>query len=171
MKKAFRLALMVGVMVLMGYAQASHISVTGPPSQLHLAVGTLGATVDTVGFVVPSGSEGSGVPIAGSQTLLIEVATRRGGFSFALTMLVADSTNPLTNGGFTIPMTEISWTAAGGVIPSNTFNGTNNQLLMFFFATNGINRREDTHTFSYANTTTPVGGTYTSTVTYTAIIL
>lgn len=171
MKAILNLILMAGLVILIGYAQASHISITGPPPQLHLAVGTLGGTVDTVSFAVPPGSEGSGVPVTGSAPVLIEVATRRGGGAGGtIAFLLANSSNPLTNGPFTIPMTEISWTAVGQ-IGAGTYNGTTNQLLLIFWAGNGIRRREATHTFSYANTTTPVGGTYTGTVTYTAGVL
>jgi len=154
-------------------AQASHISITGPPPQLHLAVGTLGPTVDTVTFTVPANLVGTGTSIAGSQTVLIEVAARRSGGTGGPTtvLLVANSSTPLTSGANTIPMTEISWTSANGIIPSGTFNGTATQQVFSFFAPNGTTRQEDTHTFFYANTRVYPAGTYTSTVTYTAVAL
>ncbi|GMQ92417.1 MAG: hypothetical protein BMS9Abin11_1746 [Gammaproteobacteria bacterium] len=169
MKAILHLLVMTGLVILVGYAQAAHINIAWPAPQLHLGVGTLGATVDTVSFVVPSGSEGSGVPVVGSAPVLIEVATRRAGFG-TIAYLVVDSFNPLTNGPYTIPMTEISWTSVGQ-IGAGTYNGTTNQLLLLFWAGNGTRRREATHTFSYANTTVPVGGTYSGTVTYTAGVL
>jgi hypothetical protein len=154
-------------------AQAQQISITGPPPQLHLAVGTLGATVDTVTFTVPPGSVGSGTSIAGSQTVLIQVAARRSGGSGGPTtvLLIADSSRPLTSGANSIPMTEISWTSANGIIPSGSFNGTAAQQIFSFFAPNGTTREEDTHTFFYANTSVHPAGAYTTTVTYTAIAL
>jgi hypothetical protein len=153
--------------------QAQQISITGPPPQLHLAVGTSGATVDTVTFTVPANSVGSGTSIAGSQTVLIQVASRRSGGAGGPTtvLLVADSSRPLMSGTNSIPMTEISWTSANGIIPSGSFNGTTTQQLFSFFAPNGTTSQEDTLTFFYVNTTVHPAGTYTTTVTYTAIAL
>lgn len=166
-------SLVLPVAMAIPLARASHISITGPPSQLHLAVGTLGPTVDTVTFTVPANLIGTRTPIAGSQTVLIEVATRRSGSTGGPTtvLLLANSATPLTSGTNTIPMTEISWTSANGIIPSGTFNGTATQQLFSFFAPNGTTRQEDTHSFSYANTRVYPAGTYTSTVTYTAVAL
>lgn len=163
------LALAVGIPL----AQAQQISITGPPPQLHLAVGTLGATADTVTFTVPASSVGIGTSIAGSQTVFIQVATRRSGGTGGPTtvLLIADSSRPLTSGTNSIPMTEISWASANGIIPSGSFNGTATQQIFSFFAPNGTTRQEDTHTFSYANTTVQPSGTYATTVTYTAIAL
>ena len=154
-------------------AQAQQISITGPPPQLHLAVGTLGATVDTVTFTVPPTSVGSGTSIAGSQTVLIQVAARRSGGSGGPTtvVLIADSSRPLMSGANSIPITEIGWTSASGIIPSGNFNGTAAQQIFSFFAPNGTTSEEDTHTFFYANTSVHPAGTYTTTVTYTAIAL
>lgn len=154
-------------------AQAQQISITGPPPQLHLAVGTLGTTVDTVTFNVPASSVGLGTSIAGSQTVFIQVATRRGGGSGGPTtvLLIVDSSRPLTSGSSSIPMTEISWTSANGIIPSGSFNGTATQQIFSFFAPNGTTRQEDTHSFSYANTSIHPSGTYITTVTYTAVAL
>lgn len=165
--------LALGVAIAIPLAQASHISITGPPPQLHLAVGTLGATVDTVTFTVPANVVGSGTPIAGSQTVLIEVAARRSGGSGGPTtvLLIANSSRPLTSGTSSIPMTQISWTSTNGIIPSGTFNGTATQQIFSFFAPNGTTRQEDTHTFIYANTGIYPAGTYTTTVTYTAVAL
>jgi hypothetical protein len=165
----FALALLVATPL----THAQQISITGPPPQLHLAVGTLGATVDIVTFTVPANSVGSGMSIAGSQTVLIQVASRRSGGAGGPTtvLLIADSSRPLTSGANSIPMTEISWTSANGIIPSGSFNGTATQQLFSFFAPNGTTSEEDTHTFSYANTSVHPAGTYTTTVTYTAIAL
>lgn len=174
MKKIRFIFSMIAGFVLLGYAQAAHISVVGPPPQLHIAVGTLGATVDTISFNVPSGSEGNSTPIAGSATLLIEVAVRRGGAQgTTVNVSVAHSADMNTSpaGPTPIPMSEISWTSTAQVFGADTnFSGTGQQLLSFTAPT-GLTRREDTWTFSYANTTTPVGGTYTATVTFSATAL
>jgi hypothetical protein len=166
---------LIALAVAMGMplAHASHISITGPPPQLHLAVGTLGATVDTVTFTVPANLVGTGTSIAGSQAVLIEVAARRSGGSGGPTtvLLIANSSTPLTSGTNTIPMTEISWTSGNGIIPAGTFNGTGTQQLFSFFAPNGTTRQEDTHTFFYGNSNIYPAGTYTTTVTYTAVAL
>jgi hypothetical protein len=157
----------------MPLAQAQQISITGPPPQLHLAVGTLGTTVDTVTFTVPANLVGSGASVAGNQTVLIQVATRRSGGAGGPTtvLLVADSSRPLMSGANRIPMTEVSWTSANGIIPAGSFNGTATQQLFSFFAPNGTTSEEDTHTFFYANTSIYPAGTYTTTVTYTAVAL
>lgn len=167
------LVLVLALVVAIPLTRAQQISITGPPPQLHLAVGTLGTTVDTVTFTVPASSVGIGTSIAGSQTVFIQVATRRSGGSGGPTtvLLIADSSRPLTSGANSIPMTEISWTSANGIIPSGSFNGTTTQQIFSFFAPNGTTRQEDTHTFYYANTGIHPAGTYTTTVTYTAIAL
>jgi len=168
----------LGFLVLAGaivipLAQAQQITITGPPPQLHLAVGTLGTAVDTVTFTLPANLVGNGTSIAGSQTVLIQVAARRtaGTGGPTTVLLLANSATPLTSGANTIPMTEISWTSANGIIPAGTFNGTATQQLFSFFAPNGTTRQEDTHTFFYANTRVYPAGTYTSRVTYTAVAL
>lgn len=174
MKTAGKMLFAFNVLLAVSFVQASHIQINGPPPQLHLAVGTLGATVDTVVFSVPAASAGSGVPIAGNQSVLIEVATRRGGGPGGgptTVTLTVNSSSPLTSGPATIPMTDISWTSSAGVIPSAAFNGTANQLLLSFSAPNGTTRQEDTHTFFYANTAIYSAGTYTGTVVYTATAL
>jgi hypothetical protein len=165
--------LALGIAIAIPLAQAQQISITGPPPQLQLAVGALGTTVDTVTFTVPPNSVGSGTSVVGSQTVLIQVAARRSGSSGGPTtvLLIANSSRPLTSGANTIPMTEISWTSANGIIPPGTFNGTATQQLFSFFAPNGTTRQEDTHTFFYANTSIHPAGTYTTTVTYTAVAL
>ncbi len=152
--------------------EATHITIAGPPPQLHLAVGSLGTTIDTVTFNVPADSIGT--PVTGSQPIVIEVAVRRGGGpggGATTVFLLANSSTPLTNGPFSIPMTEISWTSAGGVIPSGAFTGSASQLLLTFLGPSGTTRQEDTLTFSYANTTLMPAGTYTGTVVYTAFVL
>lgn len=153
-------------------ALASHISITGPPPQLHLAVGSLGTTVDTVTFNVPAGSEGTGVSVSGDQTIVIEVAVRRSGGAGGPANVVLSVNSPasLSNGSQNIPMTEISWTSASGIIPPGVFTPPS-QSILSFAAPNGNTSVEDTLTFSYANTSIPVAGVYTGTVVYTATAL
>ncbi|MFQ5757162.1 MAG: hypothetical protein ACE5H7_13880 [Acidiferrobacterales bacterium] len=170
MKRATATLIIAAAVLAGSPARASHITITGPPTQLHLAVGTLGPTIDTVTFNVPPGQQGSGTPVAGSQSILVEMAVRRGGF-IIIAFLQANSSTPLTSGPNSIPMTEISWTSANGVIPSGTFNGSASQTVLVLIAFAGTRRREDTLTFSYANTTAPPAGTYQSTVVYTATVL
>ena len=105
--------------------------------------------------------------------MLIEVATRRTGGTGGPTtvLLLVNSSTPLISGTNSIPMTEISWTSGNGIIPAGTFNGTATQQVFSFFAPNGTTRQEDTHTFFYANSSVHPAGTYTTTVTYTAVAL
>jgi hypothetical protein len=165
--------LALGIAIAIPLTRAQQISITGPPPQLALAVGALGTTVDTVTFTVPANSVGNGTSVAGSQTVLVQVAARRSAGTGGPTtvLLLANSSRPLTSGSNAIPMTEISWASTNGIIPSGTFNGTATQQLFSFFAPNGTTRQEDTHTFFYANTSVHPVGTYTTTVVYTAVAL
>jgi hypothetical protein len=85
--------------------------------------------------------------------------------------VTANSATPLSNGsGQTLPFTQIRWTSSGNgdsgaqPFPAGTFTGTASQVI------GTINRNqwaESCLSFSYLNTTTPAGGTYNGTVTYT----
>ena len=91
--------------------------------------------------------------------------------SGAAATLTANSSAPLTNAaGDTIPFTQIRWTSSGNgdtgaqPFPAGTFAGTASQVI----GTIARNRwSESCLSFSYLNTTTPAGGTYNGTVTYT----
>jgi hypothetical protein len=89
-------------------------------------------------------------------------------FPFPVFTLSVDSSVPLTNGIDTIPLTEISWVATEGTIPSGTFNGTNSQVIFGPFIAAFI--ATDTHTFVYANNTVLSSGNYTGRVIYTAAV-
>lgn len=149
---------------------ASHLSITAPPPQLHVIVGSFGTTVDTVTFTVPSGQEGSGIPITGTPGILIEVAVRRGGAQATTVFLTANSSSPMQSGSNTIPFTQVSWTSDNGIIPSGTFDGSTNQVILTGAAPTGLTRFESTHTFSFANTQIYPQGAYTGTVVYTASV-
>ncbi len=169
MRFAARSLIVVGAVLALSLAQASHISLSGPPPQLHLGVGTLGGAVDTVTFTVPANAVGDGTEIAGSQTVLIEVAVKRSGGSPGSVVLTVDSSAPLTSGPDTIPWDEIRWDSADGVIPAGSFD-TLPKTLLSFTAGNGATRREDTHTFFFKNTSVPMAGIYNGTMIYTAMI-
>ena len=171
MRFAARSLIVVGAVLALSLAQASHISVSGPPPQLHLGVGTLGGAVDTVTFTVPANAVGDGTEIAGSQTVLIEVAVKRSGGTGGpgSVVLTVDSSAPLASGPDTIPWDEIRWDSADGVIPAGSFD-TLPKTLLSFTAPNGTTRREDTHTFFFKNTSVPMAGIYNGTMIYTAMI-
>ena len=159
-------------------AYAAHIVITGPGPQLHIAVGSLGTTIDTVIFDLATSTPGSGVPIAGSAPILVEVAFKKQAAAAVTIVVTTDGssamtcTTPATCGTASIPMTEISWTAAAGQWPSGTFSGAANQALLNFPAGGpggAITRREDTLSYSYANTAAYPAGIYQGRVTYTAV--
>ncbi len=85
--------------------------------------------------------------------------------------VTANSATPLSNGsGQTLPFTQIRWTSSGNSdtgaqpFPAGTFTGTASQVI----GTIARNQwAESCLSFSYLNTTTPAGGTYNGTVTYT----
>jgi hypothetical protein len=159
-------------------AYAAHIVISGPGPQLHIAIGSLGATIDTVVFDLGATAPGSGIPIPGSAPVQVEVAYKKQGPGFVIIFVTTDGssamacTTPATCGATSIPMTAISWTASSGQWPSGTFSGGANQLLLIFLAGGGggaITRREDVLSYSYANSTVYPTGIYQGRVTYTAV--
>jgi hypothetical protein len=75
----------------------------------------------------------------------------------------------LTNGTFSIPFSEISWTStaignAAADIPAGNFVNGGTLLLRNFSANTYV---ENCHTFSYANTNVVASGTYNGRATYT----
>jgi hypothetical protein len=87
------------------------------------------------------------------------------------TTAVLQVTTPaaLTNGAFSIPFNQISWssTALGNTaadIPAGTFVSGGTLFLRNFAANNYI---ENCHTFTYANTNPVASGTYDGRATYT----
>jgi hypothetical protein len=79
--------------------------------------------------------------------------------------------------GDTIPFSQISWTSAGNgdtngnglpeVFPGGAFTGGGTQSVGLFTQNQWA---ESCWSFSYANTVTPAGGTYTGRVTYTVTL-
>jgi hypothetical protein len=111
-----------------------------------------------------------GAAMCGAGQLYIGAYYRRPNNALSSAALMATPSGPLTNAsGDTIAMNQISWTISGlrGGGPDHINNGA------FTGAAQAIaniprNRWIETClNFSYANTTSPPPGTYTSTVTYT----
>jgi hypothetical protein len=121
--------------------------------------------IDTVTFTVPNANPGDGTPIRGSDDIAISLELRTTASNPLTAFLTVDSATPLINGqGNTIPMSKISWTASDGDIPSGTFAGTSNQLIVSY---SGYVSVSDRHTFYFANDTVYDAGTYNGQVTYT----
>lgn len=133
--------------------------------QITLQVGSPGNQIDTVTFAVPNTNTGDGTPIKGAIAITINLGIRATAAKPITAFLTVDSSTPLNNGqGSTISVTQISWVASDGSIPSGTFAGSGDQLLASY--TNSV-RVIDRHTFYYANDTVYDAGTYTGQVTYT----
>jgi hypothetical protein len=155
---------------------------------LQVGTGTAGAsnpTVNLIDFVVPSGSVGNGVAVAGTGgdlgagTVTARVAGN--GSSGGVIRLTATTAGALSNGaGTTIPFSQINTTAAalssGTVLSAPTLtNGTSGPVNLPLGAAKFVNR-DARWTYSYANTTVLPLGTYggvntnNSRVTYTAVM-
>lgn len=155
---------------------------------LQVGTGTAGAsnpTVDLIDFVVPPGSVGNSVPIAGTGgdlgagTVTAKVAGN--GNSGGVIRLTATTTGALSNGaGATIPFSEITTSAAAltsaTVLGAPTLrNGTSGPINLPLGAARFVNR-DARWTYSYANTGVLPLGTYggvntnNSRVTYTAVM-
>ena len=133
--------------------------------RLSIRVGSGGSTINRVNFNVSSAAIGDGTPVAGSHQIDFRLVIRAPASSPLTAYLTVDSSTPLANGsGATIPVSEISWTARDGDIPSGSYAGTSNQLLGSF--TSSV-RVDDRHTFSYNNQNIYDAGTYNGQVTYT----
>jgi hypothetical protein len=133
--------------------------------EISIRVGNPGATINRVDFDVLNSEVGNGTPVAGSQQITIRLVIRAPASSPLTGFLTVDSSMPLANSsGATIPVSEISWTARDGDIPSGSFGGTTNQLLASFTSSTRVVER---HTFSYANRNIHDAGTYNGQVTYT----
>jgi hypothetical protein len=133
--------------------------------EISIRVGNPGATINRVDFDVMNSEVGDGTPVAGSQRITIRLVIRAPASSPLTGFLTVDSSTPLANsGGATIPVSEISWTARDGDIPSGSFGGSTNQLLASFTSSTRV---LDRHSFSYANRNIHDAGTYNGQVTYT----
>ena len=135
------------------------------PPEILIPVGGGGKSIHTVTFDVPLANAGDGTPVTGSRRIWIRLEIRSTAATHLTGFLTVDSSTPLDNGaGGTIPVSDISWTAEDGDIPSGTYTGTSNQLLASF--TSSV-RVRDRLSFSFANTSLYDAGTYTGQVTYT----
>jgi hypothetical protein len=137
----------------------------GAPPEISIRVGSGGSNVNRVDFLVPSADIGTGTPVDGNRNINIRLVIRATAANPLTGFLTVDSSTPLDNSsGATIGMSEISWTARNGDIPSGNYAETSNQQLASF--TSSV-RVSDRHTFSYANRTIYDAGTYNGQVTYT----
>ncbi len=143
-------------------SQATTITVTPGSRAILVQIGTAGGTIDKVTFNLTAANVGSGTPVVGTPSILINVAARD---VVARTIqVVADSSAPLVNGASTLSFTNISWTASDSDIPAGTFSGAAGQMIVTF----PVNfQLFNNHTFRYANTQVLQPGTYTGRITYT----
>ena len=168
-------------------ARAATVSIANGPGRLILQVGSTAATVNRVNISVPGASVGNGTAVASTNvtpasptcpanTVLIDAQARSTGGARRTATLTADSSTPLSSGGFTIPFSQVAWTSStpgGGpngclntpvTIPSGTFTGSAGQSLVTF----GTSQRACACAqFSYLNQNIVSAGTYTGRVTYT----
>jgi hypothetical protein len=147
------------VFIQVGHGELSTYGLLGPPV----------AQVDQVTFPLPPGVQfGDGTPIVGTPVIPIALLGYSGG-NQANYLVTMNSSGGLVNGnGDVIPFSDLSWTTQDGDIPSGQFDNSANQFLQQY---NRRGRRArgvvDYLTFSYANTSTYPGGTYSGRVTYT----
>lgn len=132
---------------------------------ISIQVGAGGRSISRVSFNVSSTEIGNGTPVVGSTGINIRLVIRATAANPLTGYLTVDSSTPLDNGsGKTIQVSEISWTARDGDIPSGSYAAISNQQLASF--TSSV-RVSDRHTFSYANRRIYDAGTYNGQVTYT----
>jgi hypothetical protein len=175
-------------------AKAWVLNVTSGPRTVYLAVGNAtingdNATINLISLNLPLTAVTSGVPqpMVTDSTQVISPYDNYtlctpsagqvyvGGFfrmpsTSAVTAVLQVSTPAaLTNGTFSIPFSEISWTStaignAAADIPAGNFVNGGTLLLRNFSANTYV---ENCHTFSYANTNVVASGTYNGRATYT----
>lgn len=134
-------------------------------SSISIRIGSGGGNVSTVTFEVPVASTGDGTPVAGSRPINMRLEIRSPASNPLVGYLTVDSSQPLVNGtGGSIPLTDISWVAKDGSLPSGSFSGISNQLLGTFSSPTRIS---DQHRFSFSNNNLYDPGTYTGQVVYT----
>ncbi|NOR40090.1 MAG: hypothetical protein GQ537_02630 [Gammaproteobacteria bacterium] len=122
-------------------------------------------SINRVTFNVAGTDVGNGIPVAGSSRINITLVIRATAANPLTGFLTVDSSTPLDNGsGSTMPVSEISWVARDGDIPSGSYAGTTNQALASFVSSVRV---RDRHTFEYRNTNVFDPGTYNGQVTYT----
>jgi len=168
-------------------ARAATVSIANGPGRLILQIGSGAATINQVNISVPGASVGNGIAVASSSvtpadptcpanSVLIDAQARSQNNQPRTATLTADSSAPLTSGGFTIPFSQVAWTSTtpgGGpngclnspvTIPSGVFTGAAGQSLVSF----GTAQRACVCAqFSYLNQNIVSAGTYAGRVTYT----
>ena len=185
MKKSALVFLFLALAVIA--ARAATVSIANGPGRLILQIGSGAATINQVNISVPGASVGNGIAVASSSvtpadptcpanSVLIDAQARSQNNQPRTATLTADSSAPLTSGGFTIPFSQVAWTSTtpgGGpngclnspvTIPSGVFTGAAGQSLVSF----GTAQRACVCAqFSYLNQNIVSAGTYAGRVTYT----
>jgi hypothetical protein len=179
--------LVAGLLGLCLCADAATVVISQGGGRLILQIGSTGGTVNQVNFTVPGANVGNGVavtstnvtpasPTCPANTVLIDAQARSQKNNPRTATLSANSSAPLTSGGFTIPFSQFAWsssTPGGGgrgclnapvTIPSGTFTGAAGQSLITF---NTSRRACICAQFRYLNQNVVSAGTYTGRVTYT----
>ena len=162
-------------------AQAQRIVIDLPPPSIYLAVGSMGATIDTVTFPLGAQPLGTAIPQL-EAAVLFEVAFYRGGGgggspNRAVVTMTPSPLTGLTDGIVSVPWTEFSWistpdpaSTANSVIPSGAFTGAADQQLFSFTApANQMRWAGASLLYQYANSAAVPSGTYAGRVTFTAI--
>ena len=146
------------------------------PSFMRFRLGATGATQDTVTFTVPAANVGDSGSIAGTGgdvgagVSTVQVVANMNG-NVVVSVAVSNAAGiPCATAG-TCGVTLINWneittTTAGATTPPALDNGSTGTAT--FTATAGIVNEVTTWTFAYDNTTTPLSGTYSGNVVYTA---
>ncbi|HEX3098592.1 MAG TPA: hypothetical protein VHQ02_12795 [Usitatibacter sp.] len=167
--------------------RAATVSIANGPGLLTLQIGSGAATINQVNISVPGASVGNGTAVASASvtpadptcpanSVLIDAQARSQNNKPRTATLTADSSTPLSSGGFTIPFSQVAWTSTtpgGGpngclnapiTIPSGVFTGAAGQSLVSF----GTAQRACVCAqFRYLNQSIVSAGTYTGRVTYT----
>jgi hypothetical protein len=168
-------------------AHAATVVIGSGGGRLVLQIGGTNATINTVNFSVPGTSVGNGTavtstnvtpasPTCPANSVLIDIQARSQNNNPRTATLSANSSAPLTSGGFTIPFSQVAWTSStpgGGpngclnaptTIPSGTFTGAPGQPLVSITTSQ---RACVCAQFRYLNQSIVSAGTYTGAVTYT----
>jgi hypothetical protein len=134
------------VFIQVGHGELSTYGLLGPPV----------AQVDQVTFPLPPGVQfGDGTPIVGTPVIPIALLGYSSG-NQANYLVTIDSSGGLVNGnGDVIPFSDLSWTTQDGFLQQYNRRGRRARGVVDYL------------TFSYANTSTYPGGTYSGRVTYT----
>lgn len=160
-------------------SQAQRIIINLPPPSIYIAVGSMGATIDTVTFPLGTQPVGTAIPQL-EAAVLFEVAYYRGaGGGSPNRVYVLMTPSPitgLTNGIVSVPWTELSWistpdpaSTANTAIPSGAFTGAVGQeLVNFTVPANQVRWAGASLLYQYANSVAVPSGTYNGRVTFTA---